>query len=61
MRPDAMTLPGTRWAKSRGCTCPEPVKGARSPEYGMWPVMDVAWNCKLHGLQALLEVESIDG
>jgi hypothetical protein len=54
MLPEAMTLPGTRWAKHRGCTCPPPVPGAVG-EYGMWPVMDVdAW-CPVHGLQAILE------
>jgi hypothetical protein len=50
-----MGLPGTRWAKARGCTCPAPVPGARGPEYGMWPVMDVTWDCPMHGLQAILE------
>jgi hypothetical protein len=55
MLPESMTLPGTRWAKKRGCTCPAPVEGAVGAEYGFWPVMDVdAW-CPVHGLQAILE------
>jgi hypothetical protein len=50
-----MSLPGTQWAKKRGCTCPAPVEGAVGAEYGFWPVMDVKWNCPLHGLKRILE------
>ena len=53
MLPDSMTLPATRWAKARGCTCPE-VTGA-SVEYGLWPGMDVTWDCPMHGLEAILK------
>ena len=48
-----MTLPGTRWAKNRGCTCPAPA--GESQGYGMWPVVDVTWNCPMHGLEAILK------
>jgi hypothetical protein len=50
-----MSLPGTRWAKGRGCTCPQPDLSARNPVYGFWPVMDVTWNCPVHGLERILE------
>jgi hypothetical protein len=53
--PESMSLPGTQWAKKRGCTCPAPVEGAVGAEYGFWPVMDVKWNCPLHGLKRILE------
>jgi hypothetical protein len=53
MERDVDSLPGTRWAKKHGCTCPP--NSGEPQGYGLWPIMDVTWSCPVHGLERILE------
>lgn len=54
----ALSMPGTREARARGCPCP-PVDRSGWNHYGTWPPpIEVDADCPVHGLEALIAMHT---